>query len=167
MSADPIAVYRIELRSAAERRTTKQRRRFRAAVAVTAAAAAILVVGGAIAAGTGFFTSHPIAPRIVPRAVQERLDRLNLAYTECMAAHGSQEVPLDGGGWTYEKNVAAQSICKPTLDAIAGYVSSPEYRANDARAQDHLRVFWACVERLQTRDDQAVQRCADQASETR
>jgi hypothetical protein len=167
MSADPIALYRVELHSAAERRTAKQRRRFRAAVAVTAAAAAILVVGGAIAAGTGLFTTRPIAPRIVPRAVQERLDRLNLAYTECMAAHGSQQVPLEGGGWTYERNAAAEAICKPTLDAIAAYVSSPEYRTNDARAQDHLRVFWACVETLQARDDQTVQRCADQASETR
>jgi hypothetical protein len=167
MRVDPIASYRIELRRGAERRATKYRRRLQAAVAVTVAPAAILVVGGAIAASTGWFTSHPIAPRIVPRAVQEHLDRLNLAYTECMAAHGSQQVPLEGGGWTYDKNAAAQSICKPKLAAIAAYVSSPDYRANDARAQKHLRAFWACVRGLQARDNQAVQRCADQTSETR
>jgi hypothetical protein len=167
MSADPVAAYRIELRSAAERRTTTYRRRRKVTVALAVAAVAILVVGGAIAASTGLFTTHPIAPRIEPQAVQDHLDRLNLAYTECMAAHGSQQVPLEGGGWTYETNAAAQSFCKPKLDAIAAYVSSPDYRANDARAQQHLRDFWACVQRLPTRDDQAVQRCADQTSERR
>jgi hypothetical protein len=167
MSADPVAAYRIELRSAAERRTTTFRRRRKATVALAVVSVAILVVGGAIAASAGLFTTHPIAPRIVPRAVQEHLDRLNLAYTECMAAHGSQQVPLEGGGWTYDKNAAAQSICKPKLDAIAAYVSSPEYQANQARAREHLRAFWACVDGLQVRDEQAVQRCADQESERR
>lgn len=105
-----------------------------------------------------------IRPRIKPRAVQAKLERLNQKYDDCMTSNGAAHVDLAGGAWTYQDDEAAATACAKDLDAIEAYANSPEYHSSDAMTHKLLKQFWDCVGSLPAQTDAAVQACADRAS---
>jgi hypothetical protein len=124
VNSDPITVFRAELRGAAARRVSAYQRRRRSAVAIAVALAAVLIVGGAIAAQTRWFDSgSQIKFRYTAAGRAAALDYPARGYAKCMTAHGARRVSVGFRG--YPRNVAAESACKPYLDAFAATCRIP------------------------------------------
>jgi hypothetical protein len=152
MTSDPLIVFRTDLRAAAARQASAYQRRRRAAVVAGVALFAVLSVGGAIAEkSTWFNTASHVPVRFTAAGRAAALDYPARGYAKCMAARGSRRVRVQGGGWSYQPNAAAEATCKPYLEALAATCRIPRQPGERVTAA----AAAACVSKMRHGDPAA------------
>jgi hypothetical protein len=102
----------------------------------------------------------PRKPVLVrPKAVRDKIQRLNHALETCLIANGATRVDLAEGGYMYRSNASTSAACASQADAIDTYINSDAYHASDVAAHRLLKQFWDCFNRLPEKTEAAVESC--------
>jgi hypothetical protein len=99
-----------------------------------------------------------------PKAVRDKIAKLNRVLETCLAGHGVSRESLPEGGYMYRSNARVDAACAGQRHAIDAYINSDAYHASDAAARRLLEQFWDCFNRLPARTEAAIESCRVEAS---